>query len=248
MKAAPQTTTDADELQRFNRLAATWWDPDGPMWPLHLLNRFRVRVIEQVLRDSGVIAGDSSQPLQGLDVLDIGCGGGILLESLARLGARVTGVDPAANNIAIARQHAESEQLEIRYLQTEVGELNGQFDLVFNLEVVEHVANLEAFMQASCERLKPGGTQFLSTINRTCKSYVFAILGAEYVLRLLPKGTHQWHKFVRPEELTQLLQQQGLATVWSSGVALNPFNRRYRLTKSHRVNYMLAAQRPAAQR
>jgi len=232
-------TGDAREIERFNALAATWWDSEGPMWPLHKLNRFRVAVIRQQLVNLGRIDPDQTQPLNGYHVLDIGCGGGILSESLARLGAQVTAVDLADQNIQIARQHGAQSGLDIEYLCGEVADLEGQFDLVFNMEVVEHVADLESFFRASSARVKPGGIMFLSTINRTIKSFLFAILGAEYILRLLPRGTHQWSKFVAPSTISELASHNGLDTVQIEGVSLNPFNHRYKLSRSTAVNYMM---------
>ncbi|RLT97392.1 bifunctional 2-polyprenyl-6-hydroxyphenol methylase/3-demethylubiquinol 3-O-methyltransferase UbiG [Ketobacter sp.] len=234
-------TTDDKEIAQFNRLASTWWDSTGPMWPLHLLNRFRVQVILDVLQQRGVVDAAHSQPLNGVTALDIGCGGGILSESLARLGAQVTGLDMAENNVAIARQHAASSGLDIRYLHQEVDSLDERFDLVFNMEVVEHVANLDAFLAASCQRLAPGGTMFISTFNRTIRSYLIGIVGAEYILNLLPRGTHQWRKFVPPANLHTLLKTHNLDTVWQTGVSLNPFTKTYATTQSTAVSYMLAA-------
>ncbi|MBA53106.1 MAG: bifunctional 3-demethylubiquinol 3-O-methyltransferase/2-polyprenyl-6-hydroxyphenol methylase [Pseudomonadales bacterium] len=237
------STTDADEIERFNQLAATWWDTSGPMWPLHLLNQFRVQLILAVLTDQRQIDPGKEHPLTGFTALDIGCGGGILSEALAKLGANVTGVDMAEKNVAIARHHATQNKLDIRYLCQEVSGLDEQFDLVFNMEVVEHVSDLETFLNACCERVQPGGMMFLSTINRTWKSYLFAILGAEYVLNLLPKGTHQWSKFVSPQKVEALFQQHSLDTIWQTGVSLNPFKKRYSPTQSMAVNYMLAARK-----
>lgn len=240
---SPSGTTDQQEIAKFNRLASTWWSPEGPMWPLHLLNQFRVKLILEVLSGLGTVTQNKATPLQGYRVLDIGCGGGILAEALYKLGADVTGIDMAENNIAIARGHAAQNNLDIRYLCQEVASLDEEFDLVFNMEVVEHVADLESFMLASCEKVRPGGMMFLSTINRTVKSFLFAIIGAEYVLRLLPKGSHQWSKFVSPDEIEKRFHQQGLDTVWTTGVSLNPLTRNFYRTPSMAVNYMVAAKK-----
>jgi len=240
----PSKTADDKEIARFNALAATWWDSQGPMWPLHRLNQFRIKILLQQLAQQSRIDSNSKLPLHGKQVLDIGCGGGILSESLAKLGAQVVAIDLAENNTAIARQHAAEQGVDIDYRCQEAGTFSAQFDLVFNMEVVEHVANLEAFLEASCQHVKPGGLMFLSTINRTLKSYLFAILGAEYVLKLLPKGTHQWSKFVKPATLSSLLSDNGLDTIWRQGVSLNPFNKSYHTTESLAVNYMLAATKP----
>lgn len=238
------TTADERELARFNALAATWWDRQGPMWPLHRLNDFRVKVILDRLNKLNLIDVTHDKPLHEFTVLDIGCGGGILSETLAKYGAKVTAIDLAENNIAIARHHAQESGLAIDYRCVEAGSFNEQFDLVFNMEVVEHVSNLAGFINASCAHVRPGGMMFLSTINQTLKSYLFAIVGAEYVLKLLPKGTHQWSKFVKPKTLSHMLSEQGLDTLWHIGVSLNPFSKTYRLTTSLAVNYMLAAEKP----
>lgn len=238
-----QSTIDTKEQERFNQLAKTWWDTSGPMWPLHLLNNFRTQKILQVLAEKNVLTSSNTKPLQGLTALDIGCGGGVLSETICKLGAKVTAIDIAENNILIAKQHAKDNGLEIDYRHCEASQLQQQFDLVFNMEVVEHVANLNQFMQQCGELLKPGGITFVATINRTLKSYLFAILGAEYILRLLPKGTHQWSKFVTPTELNGLLQHSNCDTFWSAGVSLNPFTKKFSQTPSQSVNYMLAAQK-----
>jgi 2-polyprenyl-6-hydroxyphenyl methylase/3-demethylubiquinone-9 3-methyltransferase len=242
-------TTNRDEISKFNELAATWWDPAGPMWPLHKLNAIRVPFILDVLTDHGLATGRAAEPLSGLRVLDIGCGAGLLSESMASLGARVTGVDPAERNIAIARSHAAKTHLDIEYIagSAEVLE-NRTFDVVLNMEVVEHVDNLALFM-SSCNALtRPGGMQFLATINRNALSWLVAIVGAEYVLRWLPRGTHQWRKFIKPEEAASMLRQGDLEVLVSRGVSVNPVTRAYKVTRFTGVNYMLAARKknPAA--
>ena len=240
------TTTNGGELSRFNALATTWWDPDGPMWPLHKLNTLRVPFILSVLARQGLTWGPESRCLEGLRVLDIGCGAGLLSESMAALGATVTGVDPAERNIAIARAHAQAAGLDINYLQGSVEALqDAQFDVVLNMEVVEHVENLEFFMARCCELTRPGGLQFLASINRNALSWLVAIVGAEYLLRWLPRGTHQWRKFVKPDEATKLLEVGGLEVFTTRGVSVNPVNRAYRITSWTGVNYMLAARKPA---
>lgn len=239
------TTGDTRELARFNALAKMWWNPDGPMWPLHIMNRFRIEVILDVLAERGVIQRQQEQPLRGLKVLDIGCGGGILSETLARLGASVTGVDLAEHNVRIAREHAHASGLEIDYRFQDVTTLDEPFDLIFNMEVVEHVGDLPAFMNACYRCLKPGGITFLSTLNRTPLSFLFAIVGAEYVLRLLPRGTHQWRKFVTPQELETLLDAASTRVFWRSGVRFNPFARHFSLQRSMAVSYLMAAEKLA---
>lgn len=236
-------TGDPAELARFNALAKMWWNPQGPMWPLHVMNRFRVQVILDVLAQQGRIDRNKDWPLSGLKVLDIGCGGGILSEALARLGADVTGIDLAEGNIRIAQEHATSQGLHIEYRYQDVTTLQESFDLIFNMEVVEHVGDLPAFMAACYRNLKPGGITFVSTLNKTPLSFLFAIIGAEYVLRLLPKGTHEWRKFVPPATLDALLLSSGVNTFWRTGIRFNPFRRRFSLQRSMAVSYMLAAQK-----
>lgn len=240
------STVNQAERARFNHLAAMWWDESGPMWPLHLLNRFRVQRILRVLESQGAISTTTNKPLAGLNVLDIGCGGGILSESLSKLGANVSAIDVAENNINIAKQHAQLSGHDIEYQTSEIHQVSGQYDIVFNMEVVEHVNNLPGFMEEACKRVKPGGFMFASTINRTLKSYLFAIIGAEYVLRLLPKGTHTWRMFVTPDELKNHLNNGGITTFWAAGVALNPLTKKFSEQESLSVSYMLAGRKSPA--
>ncbi len=241
------TTINPDELAFYEGLAAFWWDRSGPFWPLHLLNELRVAWILQQVCDRFGLERESERPLQGLRALDIGCGGGILSESIARLGADVTGIDVVEKNIHIASVHARSQQLDIDYQHRtaeSAAEAGHLFDLVLNMEVVEHVADLQAFM-ASCNRLTaPGGAMFVATINRTWLAWLFAIVGAEYILRWLPKGTHRWREFRKPAEIEALFRQGGLELHAQSGVAVNPLTHGFRLTRNMKVNYMLMAARP----
>ena len=235
-------TVDPQEIARFNTLAETWWDPAGAMWPLHRLNALRAPfILDNIKRHLTVSAGDTL-PLQGLTVLDIGCGAGLLSEAMARQGAQVTGVDPAKRNIEIARHHARDQGLTIEYLEGTAEDLQGrQFDVVLNMEVVEHVENVAAFMRSCCALVQPGGMHFVATINRNPISFLVAIVGAEYVLRWLPRGTHHWRNFVTPGEAVGMLEEGGFCVAEIRGVSINPFTRRYNLTQSARVNYMLVA-------
>ncbi len=227
------------EIDQFNGLADVWWDAGGPMWPLHKLNNLRVPFVQQSIQTH---FGAGS--LEGITILDIGCGAGLLSEAMAGLGATVTGVDPAARNISIARQHAQHSNLEIEYLEGSIEVIHGRcFDVVLNMEVVEHVEDLKAFMTACNVAVAPGGLEIVATLNRNIRSFIFAILGAEYILRWLPKGTHHWRKFVTPLELTRLLIADGLQTFKQAGVSVNPFTRAYRVSQDTRVNYMLLATR-----
>lgn len=241
------STINPDELAFYEGLAAFWWDRTGPFWPLHQLNELRVDWILNQLCDRFGLDRESKRPLQGLRALDIGCGGGILSESIARLGAEVTGIDVVEKNIFIATVHAQSQHLDIDYQHRtaeSVAESGQAYDLVLNMEVVEHVADLPAFM-ASCNRLTaPNGVMFVATINRTWLAWLFAILGAEYILKWLPKGTHRWSEFRKPSEITSLFNRGGLALQARSGVAVSPLTRAFRLTRSMNVNYMLMAARP----
>jgi 2-polyprenyl-6-hydroxyphenyl methylase/3-demethylubiquinone-9 3-methyltransferase len=240
-------TIDPRETEYYQRMAAFWWDRDGPFWPLHGLNTLRVAWIREQLCARFDRDPDSAAPLAGLRVLDIGCGGGILSESMARLGAGVTGIDVVGKNIRIAALHAAGEGLEIDYRLVTASDLargGERYDVVLNMEVVEHVADLPAFMAACNALVGPGGVMFVATINRTLKSWLFAIVGAEYVLRLLPRGTHRWRAFRRPDEIVALLRDGGLEVTGRSGVRLNPFAKRFSLGPGLAVNYMLLAQRP----
>ncbi|MFT5218271.1 MAG: 2-polyprenyl-6-hydroxyphenyl methylase/3-demethylubiquinone-9 3-methyltransferase [Planctomycetota bacterium] len=238
------STIDPAEAAYYARLANEWWDEGGKFWPLHRLNRVREAYLKQHIcrhfgRDEKV-----DNPLQGLSMVDIGCGGGILAESMARLGATVTGIDIVGKGLAVAKQHSLGQQLNIEYLEGTAENLVVQkrrFDVVLNMEVVEHVLELPTFIGSCTQLLKPDGVTFIATINRNPMSWLFAIIGAEYLLQWLPRGTHKWSKFVKPTELGALLARDGLAIKAKSGVSINPFNKRFSLTSNLLVNYMLVA-------
>ena len=241
-------TIDPDEVAYFERLAHRWWDAEGPFWPLHRLNAFRVDYIRQRL--AAVFGRDpaAERPLEGLRLLDIGCGGGILSESMARLGATVTGVDITEKNIRVASMHAQWSGLEIDYRLVTVEDLANageQFDAELNMEVVEHVDHLPNFL-VDCGRLvRPGGLMLIATINRTPAAYVMAIIGAERILRWLPKGTHHYRKLVKPHEIETILKDD-FALEERTGVRVNPFNRAFGYTSWMGVNYMMLWQRRAS--
>ncbi len=239
-------TVDPNEVAFYEQLAARWWDDRGPFWPLHRLNTLRVNYIrEQACAFFGRPA-NAAAPLKGLRVLDIGCGGGILSEAMAGFGADVTGVDVVERNIQVARLHAHCAGLDIDYRvggAQQLAATGEKFDLVLNMEVVEHVADLPGFVAACCRLTDPAGLMFIATINRTWLSWLVAIVGAEYILRWLPRGTHQWRRFPRPHELEGLMHDQGLAVFQRSGVQVNPFTRNMRLSRFMGVNYMLTARR-----
>jgi len=235
-------TVDAREVDFYTRMAESWWDKTGPFWPLHKLNALRTAYIREKLCSHFERDSNDIEPLRGLRVLDVGCGGGILSESMARLGADVTGIDVVEKNIAIATLHARQSKRSIDYRFCTAAKLSGEgarFDVVLNMEVVEHVADVPAFM-ADCSRLIAGnGVMFVATINRTAKAYLFAIIGAEYVLRWLPRGTHRWRLFQKPAEITKLLSDGALSVLDTVGVAANPFKRSLSLSRSVSVNYMM---------
>ena len=242
------STVDPAEVARFDRLAREWWDPKGPMRALHRLNSVRQRYIrDQACRRFGRDEG-AARPLEGLSALDVGCGAGLLSEPLARLGATVTGLDPAPTNVAVARRHAERAGLSIDYREEEVEavvERGERFDIVLAMEVVEHVADMPAFVSACCRAVKPGGLLVMATINRTLRAYALAIVGAEYVLGWLPRGTHRWEKFVTPDELADAIEDGGLEVADRRGVVYNPFADQWTLARDTAVNYMISAKSPA---
>ena len=239
-------TIDPAEVAHYSALADTWWDPTGPFWPLHKLNELRTTFIRDHLcahfgRDASV-----DNPLSGISVLDVGCGGGILSESVAAMGATVRGIDVVEKNIRIARLHAAERDLDIEYcLHTIADEVNAgnHYDVVLNMEVVEHVADVPAFMRDCGAAVNASGVMFVATINRTLKSWLFAIVGAEYILQLLPRGTHRWRDFQRPDTIISLLDEGGLSVANSTGVAMNPIAKTLSFERSMSVNYMLFATR-----
>ncbi|MFP7569353.1 bifunctional 2-polyprenyl-6-hydroxyphenol methylase/3-demethylubiquinol 3-O-methyltransferase UbiG [Marivita sp. S2033] len=243
------STVDPTEIAKFEAMAAEWWDPEGKFKPLHMLNPCRLDYISNQI--AAEFDRDLTQPLafKGLRILDIGCGGGLLCEPMARLGATVVGVDAAERNIPVARTHAEQSGLEIDYRFTTAEAMAGegeQFDVVLNMEVVEHVADPLAYLTACQQLLKPGGLHICSTINRNPKSFAMAIVGAEYVMRWLPKGTHEWSKFITPDELFELMRKAGLEPVDRKGFQFNPVTWKWRLSdRDLSVNYVTAALKPA---
>jgi len=242
------SSVDDAEIGRFSRMAATWWDPKGPMAALHKFNPLRLSYIRAQAAAHFDLDPKKLDCLKGLRVLDIGCGAGILSEPLARLGASMVGADPAEENIEAARAHAEATGVTVDYRATTaeaLAEAGEQFDIVLAMEVVEHVVDVPAFVETCAAMVKPGGLIFAATINRTLKSFALAIVGAEYVLRWVPRGTHQWDKFVKPEELELALEDAGLEVIGERGVIYNLLIDRWQLSSDMDVNYMVVAQRPA---
>ena len=241
-------TIDDDEVARFSRLSGQWWDQRGPMAALHKFNPVRLAYIRDRL--AGHFSRDPKRldSLAGLRVLDIGCGGGILSEPLARLGAAVVGADPSDSNIAVAQHHAAQSGLTIDYRNTSaeaLAESGEAFDVVLAMEVVEHVTDVGLFIDVAASMVKPGGLMFAATLNRTAKSFALAIVGAEYILRWLPRGTHRWDKFVTPNELEIVLEQSGLHLADETGVIYTLFADRWQLSTDMDVNYMVVAEKPA---
>lgn len=247
---SPQADSiDQAEIDKFNALASIWWDASGPMWPLHKLNALRTGYIVEQLTQHFDLDANADQPLKGLRLLDIGCGGGLLSEAMATLGASVHGVDIPEKNIAIATQHAQNLSNPPCYERNTAEALRDRaeiYDAVLNMEVVEHVADLSSFMQACNALVKPGGLQLISTINRNPIAGLSAIFGAEYILKWLPKGTHQYNKLVKPSELLSLLTADGFEQISATGVMVNPLTRSMSLSRLKLINYMLVMQRPGA--
>ena len=244
-----ETTVDAAEVAKFEAMAAEWWDPSGKFKPLHQMNPCRLDYITRQIaaefdRDLAGIA-----PFAGLRILDIGCGGGLLSEPMARLGATVVGADAAPRNIPVAQPHAEQSGLTIDYRHTTAEALAAageQFDVVLNMEVVEHVADPLAYLTACRALLKPGGLMVCSTLNRNAKSFLVAIVGAEWVMRWLPKGTHAWQKFITPDELFDLIRRAGLDPLDRKGMVFNPVAWSWSLSdRDLSVNYVTASRKPA---
>jgi 2-polyprenyl-6-hydroxyphenyl methylase / 3-demethylubiquinone-9 3-methyltransferase len=238
-------TVDRDEVARFSRLAGEWWDTRGPMAALHKFNPVRLAYIRDRAAEHFGREPASLDSLAGLRFLDIGCGGGILCEPLARLGAAMVGVDPSAENIAVAQAHAAAVGLAIDYRATSaeaLAQAGESFDVVLAMEVVEHVTDVGAFVTRCAAMLKPGGLMVVSTLNRNWKSFALAIVGAEYILRWLPRGTHQWEKFVTPDELARHLLDNRLTITEQTGVVYSPFSDRWGLSSDMDVNYMVIAE------
>jgi len=247
MPEARRTTIDAGEVERFSAMAAEWWDPNGKFRPLHKFNPVRLAYIRDQVAAHFGRDPRAPKPFEGLRFLDIGCGGGLLCEPMARLGGIVTGADASETNIEVAKLHAAEAGVKIDYRATTaeaLAESGEEFDVILNMEVVEHVADVGLFIGKCGQMLKPGGIMFVATINRTLKALGLAIIGAEYVLRWLPRGTHQFGKLVRPDELERALGEAGMTITDRTGVVYNPLADRWQRSKDLDVNYMVLAQKP----
>lgn len=231
-------TIDESEVEKFSRIADEWWDEKGNFKPLHQLNPTRLKYIREKAFEHFDLDGDAMDVFKGLKVLDIGCGGGLLSIPMAKMGADVTGVDASEKNIEVAKIAAEKQGAKVNFKAGRVEELQGEFDIILNMEVVEHVADYKLFLDSCAKLLKPKGMMFVATINRTAKAYAFAIVGAEYVLRLLPRGTHEWKKFLKPSEINEVLGKD-LELQNVIGVNYNPVTEKFKLVKDTSVNYMM---------
>ena len=246
---APATTADPAEIARFAALADAWWEPHGQFRTLHRLNPVRLAFIRDRVCRLMNRPPDAERPFAGLRVLDIGCGGGLLSEPVACWGAEVVGIDATARLVEVARNHAARAGVAVTYrhaLAEDLAEANERFDVILNTEVVEHVAHAERFLASCCQMLNPGGVMIVATLNRTLKSLLFAKIAGEYILRLLPRGTHDWRRFITPAELAEALARYGVLVEEQVGVGFNPFLNRFRITADLGVNYMAVARRPAA--
>ena len=233
------SSVNKKEIEKFSSMAAEWWDPDGKFKPLHKFNPIRIKYIKENIIEQFKIK-NKANPLFGINILDIGCGGGLLSEPMSRLGANITGIDASIKNIKIAKLHAKKNRLKINYScsSPEKLKINTKFDVILNMEIVEHVEDISFFLKSCSKLLKKNGLMFVATINKTLKSYVFAIVGAEYVLRWLPIGTHEWEKFVKPEELKKILNKNNLSLKKFDGMNFNIIKDEWSITKDLSVNYI----------
>jgi 2-polyprenyl-6-hydroxyphenyl methylase / 3-demethylubiquinone-9 3-methyltransferase len=241
------TTVNTAEIDRFEKMADEWWDPTGKFRPLHKFNPVRLAYVREKVIEHFGLSQIARTPFEKLEILDIGCGGGLVSEPMARLGAKVTGIDPGQRNVEVARIHAARSGLSIDYLAATAEDIAAsakQFDVVLNMEVVEHVADVSLYLKSCAALVRPGGLMVVATINRTVRAFALAIVGAEYVLGWLPRGTHAYDKFVTPEELTSILARQGLSIAERCGVTYNPVEDRWRRSRDMGVNYMLLAAKP----
>ena len=239
------TTVNKDEIQKFSKIADEWWDAKGKFKPLHVFNPIRIKYIKDKCISHFKLDQNKVQPLSSLKILDIGCGGGLISEPMCRLGATVTGIDASNKNISVAKLHAKKNGLKINYINTspEKQKIQKKFDIVLNLEIVEHVENVDLFLESSSKLLNKNGIMFIATINRTFESYIKAIVGAEYILKWLPIGTHEWHKFLRPEEIQSKLKKLNHENLNLDGFSYNLLSQEWRRSKDFSVNYIIVSKK-----
>ena len=233
-------TINKKEIEKFSKIAEEWWDPNGKFKPLHKFNPIRISYIKENIISSLNIKNNQNKPLKNIKILDIGCGGGLLSEPMSRLGADVVGIDASDKNIKVAKLHAKKNHLDIKYLCTSPENLNikTKFDVILNMEIIEHVENIDFFLKSCSKLLKKNGIMFVATINKTLKSYLFAIVGAEYILKWLPIGTHDWEKFVEPENLVNILKKYNLRLHNLDGMKFNIINNQWSLSEDNSINYI----------
>ena len=233
------TSVNKKEIYKFSKIAEEWWDPEGKFKPLHKFNPIRIKYIKENIINNFNLK-NKSEPLSGINILDIGCGGGLLSEPMSRMGANVTGIDASDKNIKIAKLHSKKNKLKINYLcsSPEKLKIKKKFDVILNMEIVEHVEDIEFFLKSCSKLLKKNGLMFVATINKTLKSYVFAIVGAEYILRWLPIGTHEWEKFVKPEDLKKILMKYNLSLNKLDGMNFNIIKDEWNISSDLSVNYI----------
>ena len=232
-------TINKKEIEKFSRIAEEWWNPEGKFKPLHKFNPIRISYIkDNILRSLNL--KNKKKPLENIKILDIGCGGGLLSEPMSRLGAKVMGIDASEKNINIAKMHAKKNNLNIKYLcaSPETLSANTKFDVILNMEIIEHVADVEFFLESCSKLLKKNGIMFVATLNKTLKSYFFAILGAEYILRWLPIGTHEWEKFIKPDDLINILKKYNLRLDSRNGMKFNLLKDEWSLSSDDSINYI----------
>jgi len=232
-------TINKKEIEKFSKIAEEWWNPNGKFKPLHKFNPIRIKYIkENIVADLKI--KNKQKPFNDLSILDIGCGGGLLSEPMARLGAKVVGIDASEQNIKVAKHHLKKSKLNIKYLNTspEKFKTNRKFDLILNMEIVEHVDDINLFIEQSSKFLKKSGFMFIATLNQTLKSYIFAIIGAEYILKWLPIGTHDWNKFVKPEILNDICKKNSLILKKIDGMKFNPVLNQWNVSLDKSVNYI----------
>ena len=233
------SSVNKKEIEKFSKMAAEWWDPSGKFKPLHKFNPIRIKYIKENIINSFKLKA-KQRPLEKINILDIGCGGGLLSEPMTRLGANVTGIDASSKNISIAKLHAKKNKLKINYLcsSPEKLKINKKFDVILNMEIVEHVEDINFFINSCSKLLKKNGLMFVATLNKTLKSYVFAIVGAEYILKWLPIGTHDWEKFVKPSELVSITKKNNLSLKKLDGMNFNILDNSWKVTSDTSVNYI----------